>query len=251
MKKKIIYKDKSEIKNIHESWKYLTEILWLLYKEVKPWVNLLELEKIAENYMVKNNIRWAFKWYYDFPANLCLSVNDCLVHGIPDNYVLQAWDLLKVDCWVIYKNGISDSAFSIIVWWEFANPEWFKLIQTTIRWLDNWYNTEKTIKDEGFSIIKTLTGHGVWRYVHEFPYIYNVANDDLKKLTRKPWMVVALEPITSLYSTKYTNISVNKNNPDNWRNLYTKEWDIWAQREYTIAITDSWPQILAWLQNVM
>jgi len=255
-KRKIIIKTKQEIENIKESWKYLTELLILLNKKTTVSMPLLDLEKIAINYIASHkasNIKWAFKWYNGFPTNLCLSVNDCVVHGIPDNYILKNWDILKIDCWITYKWWISDSAICVVIGWELANPTWYALTKATKAALDNWLKqikpykkifayseeVEKTIKNKWFNIIKNLTGHWVGRMVHEAPYIYNYAHSDMKKVSFKPGMVVALEPITSLHSTD----SVEKQ--WNSRNLYTKKWDIWAQWEYTIVITENWYEIIS------
>ncbi len=258
----IIIKTEEQIENIRQSGKYLSEILFLLYNMIKPWVTLLELEEFAENYMQKNNVKWAFKGYNWFPANLCLSVNDCIVHWIPDNYVLKNWDLLKVDCGVIYKWWVSDSAFSIVVGWEFANPVWHQLIKTTKRALDRWvaiikdginminYSTivERTLYENNFTVIETLTWHWVWVKVHEEPYIYNYPCREMNGLVFKENMVVALEPITSLYSLEY--IDKKKWIKPNWRNLYTENWDDGAQREYTVLITKNWCEVLSWLTDI-
>ncbi len=252
---KPIIKNNTQINNIKESGKYLTEILSIIKSSIKPWVKLIELENIAQDYMDKNNIKWAFKWYMWFPANLCLSVNDCVVHWIPDDYVLKDWDLLKVDCWVIYNKWITDSAFSVVVWWESKDSEAYKLIETTKEALDRSYNllnpwsfvfnfsksVQNIVENDWFSVIKNLTGHWVWIKVHESPHIFNWPHPDTKKIKMQENMVVALEPITSI---KSDNVVTKRWN--SW-NLYTNKWDKWAQWEYTVLIWPNWPEILSWL----
>ncbi len=220
------------------------------------------VRRVCRSFYGQNNVKWAFKWYQWFPANLCLSVNDCVVHGIPDDYILKSWDLLKVDCWVIYKWGISDSAFSIIVGGEFANPVGYELIKATKRALDRWvalardgikminFSTiiEKTMYENNFTVIETLTWHGVGVKVHEEPYIYNYPCREMNGLEFKENMVLAFEPITAMHSLEY--ISKKKWLKSNWRNLYTENWDQWAQREYTVLITKSWCEILSWLPDI-
>jgi len=254
---KIIYKTVQQIENIRDSWKYLTELLWLLREKVWVWVALVELEDFAEAYIQKRNLKWAFKWYQWFPANLCLSVNDCVVHGIPNRYVLKNWDLIKVDCGITYKWWISDSAFSVLVGWEMTDPIWYKLIKVTkdaldlaLEYVKPWksvydYSREisRYMKQNWFNIIQNLTGHGVWVKVHEAPHIYNYPHPDTKYMKFKANMVVALEPITSLSS----NDTIYKNWND-W-NLYTKNWDLGAQWEYTILITEKGNEVLAWLRD--
>ncbi len=256
--RKIIYKTPSQIKNIRESGKYLDELLFLIKDSIKPWIKLIELENIAQDYISKNNLKWAFKWYEWFPANLCLSVNDCVVHGIPDETVLQKWDVLKVDTWVVYNKGISDSAFSVIVGSNSHNKQWYNLINATKTALDNaleyvWpgknvYNFSKQIYNhitaQWFKVLKRLTGHGVGTKVHEPPYVHNRPYDAGKDIYFKPNMVVCLEPISSLDSDEY---KLKKGN--DW-NLYTEKWWYGAQREYMVLITDDGYELLSGLCDV-
>lgn len=253
MHKKIIFKNPQQIADIKESWKYLNELLTNLKQIVKPWINLLELEQYAQDFLNQNNLKWAFKWYQWYPANLCLSVNDCVVHWIPNDYKLKDKDLLKIDVWVVYNWLISDAAISIVLWNNFKAQ---KLVDATKWWLDNamkkiwpW----KSIYDFGlevfdyinktwFCVIKNLTWHWVWVHVHEWPYIFNYPSPDGKWVFFQPGMVVALEPITAIKSQKVFE------KPWNHWNLYTQYWDLWAQREYTIVITENWYEVLAGLE---
>ncbi len=260
--KNIIIKNTEQIKTIKESGKFLTELLHIIYQNLKPWIALIELEEIAQNFMDKHWIKWAFKWYNGFPANLCLSVNDCVVHWIPDWYILKNWDLLKVDCGVDYKWWISDAAFSKIIGWKENNLLWHQLIKTTklaldrgvelakhnVKMLDFSKTVYHTMIGNHFSVIETLTWHWVWVKVHEEPFIYNVPCVEMNWLIFKENMVLAFEPITAISSTDYTNKKYWVK--DNWRNLYTENWDLWAQREYTVLITKNWCEVLAWIQNI-
>jgi len=255
-KREIIIKTKDQIQKIKDSGKFLTEVLCLLQEKTKSGISLLELEEIAENYMKQNKIKWAFKWYHWFPANLCLSVNDCVVHWIPDEYILKNWDLLKIDCGVDYQWWISDSAISIVIGWELANPQWYELIQATKKALDegvkkikpykklfDYSNTVwNIISEAGFSVIKNLTWHGVGKFVHEAPYIYNFGHNNMKQISFKPGMVIALEPITAISSETTIEKSWN-----HW-NLYTQNGDFWAQREYTVLVTEDWNEIISGIQ---
>lgn len=255
MSKKIIYKTPEQIDNIAEAGKYLTELLLLTKELSKPWVTWLELEAHAQSYMDANNITWAFKWYGWFPANLCVSINDCVVHGIPDGTLLKLWDLVKIDVGVTYNHCIADAAISFIVWWAKENKKGQHLIDVTKWALDaglkmivsgkSMFDFGKTVYNHvtsnWCSVIKNLTGHGVWVEVHEWPPIYNWANGDMQRYRFEPWMVIALEPITAIKSSVYIE---KKWIP--W-NLYTKKWDLGAQREYTLAITDNGYEILAWV----
>ena len=252
-KGEIIIKTKEQIENIRKSGQYLNELLYLIKDNCKAGISLMDLENIAQNFIDKNNLKWAFKWYNGFPANLCLSVNDCVVHGIPDDYVLKNGDLLKVDCGIIYKWWVSDSAFAVVIWWEMANPLAHELTMVTKNALDlalekvwPWkfsydYSREvyNIVKNKWFNIIKSLTGHGVGVKVHEKPNIYNRPHPESKNIKFQPWMVVCFEPITAIESSE---VVLKWNN--NW-NLYCKKWDIGSHWEYMVLITEDGYEILS------
>ncbi len=249
----IIIKNKQQIEWIRDAWKYLNELLYIMRDNCKVWVSLIELEEIAQNFMDRNNVTWTFKWFDWFPANLCLSVNDCVVHWIPDDYILKNWDLLKVDTWVTKNKLVSDSAFSIVIWWEMTNPLWQELIDATKLALDQWFSkvwpwkyiydyskeVYNVMMNNKFNVIKTLTWHWVGIKWHERPYVYNWPHPDTKKIQFVPWMIVCFEPITAI---KSDDVCYRWNN--DW-NLYCKKWDLGAQREYMVLITENWAERLS------
>ncbi|MCX6823384.1 MAG: type I methionyl aminopeptidase [candidate division SR1 bacterium] len=250
----IIIKSKEQIANIRKSGKYLTELLTKLQKAAKPGMKLIELEFIAEDFMQKNKVKGAFKHYNGFPANLCLSVNECLVHGIPDNYTLKNGDVLKIDAGVNYQGGISDAAITVVVGGELANPLGHKLAKETKKGLDiavqqigpgkkmfgYSHAVYQHIISSGFTVIEKLTGHGVGVKVHERPYIHNHPHHpDVKNITFQAGMVIALEPITAIQSKDF---ELRKGND---RNLYTKKGDIGAHWEYTVLVTEKGYEILS------
>lgn len=251
--KKAHIKTTQQIDNIREAGKYLTELLHLTYNNAKPGVVLLELEQAADQFLRMNNVRGAFKWYQWFPANLCLSINDCVVHGIPDETILQPGDVLKIDVWVTYNDNIADAAISMVVGGAWNNKLGQKLIESTKKALDkalpevatnkplsNFARTIfKSITWDGFNVLKNLTWHGVGIDVHEWPYIYNRPHPSTKSIAFEPGMVVALEPITAMRSSEFVE------HPNQPRNIYTKNWDVGAQWEYTVAIHPDHTEVLA------
>lgn len=250
---KNLIKTQKQIQAISDSWAYLTELLYTLRNQTKAGMALIEIEDIAQKWLNQRNLKGAFKGFEGFPANLCLSVNDCVVHGIPDETILKNWDLLKIDAWVIYQGGISDAAITIIIGEESLNPLGADLIRATKTSLDlglasieTWgfaYEYAKAvynhISNAGFSILKTLSGHGVGVEVHELPHIHNYPHAQMKKIQRKTWMVIALEPITAVKSEDVIYRDLND------RNLYCRKGDLGAQWEYTVLITDNGPKVLA------
>ena len=93
----------------------MNELLYLLREKAKAGIATIELEFIAEHFIKQHNLKGAFKHYNGFPANLCLSVNDCVVHGEPSEYILKNGDLLKIDAGLVYEKGYSDSAISVVI----------------------------------------------------------------------------------------------------------------------------------------
>lgn len=258
MSKKIHIKTPIQIAAIREAGKILNELLILTAKSAKVGISLEALEKQADSFLKSKGVRWSFKGYNWFPANLCLSVNDCVVHGIPDETVLKNWDLLKIDAGVTYEWYIADAAISMIVWGNTKNPQWAKLITTTKASLDAWLamiypwtscmgfakTVQKMMLSGWCSIIKNLTGHGVGIDVHEAPHIYNRPHPSMEQIKWIPGRVVALEPITAEKSSDFKEKKWNK------RNLYTTKGDFWGQREYTIAITESGYELLAGITDI-
>lgn len=230
----------------------------MLYQSVVPGMSLIALQDIAMRYIDHHGLIPAFYNYQWFPGKICLSVNDCVVHGIPDRYILQPWDLLKVDAWIDYQWAISDAAFSIVVWGAETNPDaqalidatkwaldsWLAYIQAGKELIYRWRHIEQYMKERHYSVIKSLTGHGVGIDVHEAPHIYNHAHKTMRKHRFQTGMVVALEPITAISSDNYIEDAINN------RNLYTAQWDLGAQWEYTVLVTDNGPEVLAGIESV-
>lgn len=254
---KIIYKTPEQIQALREWGKYLNELLLLIYSKAQAGVTLSQLEAIASEYLISRKLKWAFKGYGGFPANLCLSVNDCLVHGLPDEYVLKNGDFLKIDSGILHKWMVTDAAVSKIIWWHQANKLAAELMRATKQALDDSlplvkpgmsiYNYGKRVGDfiaeKGFTVVKSLTGHGVGKWVHEDPRVPNYADQRLKSVYFKPGMVLALEPIISEVSDDYIT---HKNR----RNLLTEKGDLGAQWEYTVVVTQEGCEVLAGVQQI-
>lgn len=200
-KKRVQLKSPEQIANIREAGKYLDEILELMRQQAKPGVSLIEMEQLTAQYIAQHaNVRGAFKNYNGYPANLCLSVNDCIVHGIPDKTVLKPGDLLKIDCGIANKGLIADAAVSVVVGGASENSVAASLIQVTKTALDTGLEHIKPHKalfefssyvgdyvhQHGFCIVKNLTGHGVGLGVHEAPTVYNYAHHETKQVYFQP-----------------------------------------------------------------
>jgi len=250
----IIIKKKKEIDCIRESSRIVAETLNLLKKNVKPGISTFELDKLAEDYILSNNGKPAFKGYSQggsvkFPASICASVNDEVVHGIPNNKPLVEGDILSIDCGVVKNGYYGDAAITVAV--GTISEEKKKLLEVTEKSLylgieqaiiDNRLYSisaaiQEYVENNGFSIVRDLCGHGVGKYLHEDPSIPNFGKRNTGPIL-KNGMTLAIEPMVN-----YGDYAV-KMNDDGWT-IITKDGQPSAHFEHTILINDSKPEILS------
>lgn len=245
--------NKQEINILKQNAKIHKEVFDEIKKVLKDWVTAVEIDKLCWDIAKKHNVLCGFKWVYDFPNNICISVNDVVVHWrcLPD-IVFKDWDLVTFDFWIKDKKFWinTDAAFSTVIWWDDKNPKAARMIEASKKALEAWismakaWNTTWDIwaaiqkiveQDYWYKIIKELTGHAVWKKLHEKPYIYNYWKPGSGQRL-KVWMVLAIEPI--LGETSWEII-------DKWDwEIYIKDWSLWCQYEHTILITEKWPEII-------
>lgn len=250
----IIIKSKKEIDFIRESAKIVAETLQLVKRYAEVGKTTLELDKIAEDYILSNNGIPAFKGYsqagsIDFPGTICSSINEEVVHGIPSNRVLENGDLLSVDVGVDKNGFFGDAAITIAI--GDIEKEKMDLLEATEKSLyigieqakknnrigDISFAIQEYIESKGFSIVKDLCGHGVGKYLHEDPQIPNFgrANSGAKI---KNGMTIAIEPMINL-GTYEVNVA-----QDGWTVL-TRDKKASAHFEHTVAIINDFPEILS------
>jgi len=209
----------------------------------------LELDKIAEDLTRKKKGKPAFKGYNGFPATLCISVNEEVVHGIPSKRVLREGDIVSIDYGVIYRGYYGDAATTIPVG---AISEDLKLLlKITEECLmlgicqarpgnhlaDISAAIQIHAETHGFSLVKEYSGHGVGRSLHEEPVVLNyVANG--RGIVLKPGLVLAIEPMVNQGTDK---VEVLK---DGWT-VVTKDRKCSAHFEHSVAITEDGPVILS------
>lgn len=244
--------NKKEIEALRENAKVHTQVFEEIKKMVKPWISAIEVDELAWK-ICKNT--WTLPWFkgvYGFPANICISINDAVVHGVPrKDMIFKDGDVVKFDFWVKDKKYWvnTDSAFTMIIWNGPHNPEVVRFLQTNkealYKWIEQAYEWNKTwdigyaiqkhVEDAGFYIVRELTWHGVGKTLHEKPYIYNYwKKGTWEKL--KVWMTLAIEPITWFSSGKIYD-------KGGWE-IYIKDGSVWAQFEHTILITENGPEII-------
>ena len=250
----IYIKTKKEIDFIRESCKIVAETLQLLKRYVRPGITTKELDKIAEDYILSNNAVAAFKGYsqggssVDYPAAICTSVDDEVVHGIPGNRVLKESEVISLDVGV-QKNGyFGDAALTVAV--GSISGEMQRLMDITEKSLyigieeavvnnrvhDISVAVQNYVEDNGFSVVRDLCGHGVGKYLHEEPSVPNFGKKGTgAKL--KEGMTIAIETMVNM--GKYSV----KTNYDGWTVL-TIDGLPSAHFEHTILISNGKPEIL-------
>ena len=238
--KDVRLKSRSDIAGILESCRIVARLLNEIASKIKPGVMTKELDIWAEGYIRENGAAPAFKGYRGFPATLCISVNDEIVHGIPGKRTLVDGDLVKIDVGAILKGRFSDAAKTYFVGGPSLEAE--KLVDATERSFfsgvaaisngaylsDVGKAIQNTIQTAGFKVIRDLTGHGVGFAQHEAPTVYNypVLEEDMKL---RNGMVLAIEPMASVGSEKIFAAA------DGWT-LKTLDGSLAAHYEHTIAV---------------
>ncbi len=249
----IIIKTKKEIDFIRDSCVIVAETLQLVKKNVRTGVTTKELDLIAEDFILSKNAKPAFKGYSQgdgnpFPATICSSRNCEVVHGIPAKTVLNDGDIISIDVGVNKNGFFGDAALTVAV--GNISPDVQKLMDVTERSLylgideaienRRLYNISNAIQsfveENGFSIVRELTGHGVGKRLHEDPSIPNFGKRDSgPKL--KSGMTLAIEPMVNM-GKKEVVVGY-----DGWTVL-TKDGLPSAHFEHTILITNGKPEIL-------
>ena len=203
-------KTEAEIELMRKSGKILAETLALIEKEIKPGISTYELNKIAHNYIKSRGATPSCLNYEGYPASICTSVDDAVVHGIPSrNQILRDGQIVGVDICVTYRGYVTDAARTFIV--GDASQEVIDLVKTTeecffraieglkdgSRVGDIGYRVQSLAESRGYSVVRDLTGHGVGRSLHEDPSIPNYGRMGLgAKLVAG--MTVAIEPMINL-----------------------------------------------------
>ncbi len=250
----IYIKTKKEIDFIRESCRIVAETLQLMKASVKAGVTTKELDQIAEDYILSNNAKAAFKGYsqggssIDYPASICSSINEEVVHGIPGDRVLKNGDIISLDVGV-YKNGYyGDAALSVAV--GELTEEKKKLMEVTEKSLyegieeakagnhvyDISYAVQAYVESNGFSVVRDLCGHGVGKYLHEDPSIPNFGKKGTgAKL--KNGMTLAIEPMVN--AGDYHVLTAE----DGWT-ILTSDGSPSAHFEHSILISDNKAEIL-------
>ncbi|MBM4167948.1 MAG: type I methionyl aminopeptidase [Ignavibacteria bacterium] len=246
-------KTKREIDVIQESSRIVAEVLRLVGAHVRPGVTTLELDQLAEEYIRANDAQPAFKGYgslktNQFPATLCTSVDEEVVHGIPSKRTLREGEILSVDVGVKKNGYFGDGAKSFAVGHISADKQ--RLLRVTEESLyrgieqavagkmvhDISAAVQEHVERNGFSVVRELVGHGIGKELHEEPQIPNFGKAGTG-MKLKEGMTLAVEPMVNLGDWRVRVAA------DGWT-VITEDGSPSAHFEHTVAIVDGKPEIL-------
>ena len=244
----IIKKSPEEIELMAASGDILVQTLDLIGEKLKPGITTLELDNLADEFIRSKGATPAFKGYRGYPGSICTSPNSVVVHGIPGEYEVSNGDILSVDVGVDLDGWISDAARTFAV--GNITPVAKKLLSTTEQSLldaveqcvpDNRVGAisnavQTRVEEAGFSIIRSLVGHGVGQSMHEDPQVPNYGHPDRGPVLEEG-MVLAVEPMVTVGGP---GVKVAE---DDWA-VYSQDGSLAAHFEFTIAITGDGPRVL-------
>ena len=246
-------KTQDEIGLMREASEIVCEVLDELEKVVTPGITLEELDAVAERETLRRGAICAFKGLYGFPKNICISVNEQVVHGIPTRRRLNEGDLVKLDYGVILRGWYGDSARTVPV--GRVSDAARKLIDETRIALDKGIAAmlpgnrvsdigaaiEGHVAPLGYGIVRDYVGHGIGKRLHEDPQVPNYGPARWSRGQPNPrlrsGMVLAVEPMINLGTHEVETL------PDGWT-VVTRDGKLSAHWEHTIAITDDGPLVL-------
>jgi methionyl aminopeptidase len=244
----IIIKSDDEIAIMREAGRIVAGTLQKLVAELRPGLVVKELDKIVRREFGEHGVTPTFLGYHGYPATVCVSVNEEIVHGIPGKRVIQDGDLVSIDLGCTHRGFVADSALTVIV--GTPKPGTEELVRVTREALEEGIRRLRPgvrlgevsnaigtyIESHGFGVVREYVGHGVGRQMHEEPQVPNYGPPDRGPVLKKG-MVLALEPMVTMGDWRTKQLD------DNWT-VTTLDGSLSAHFEHTVAITDDGPEVL-------
>jgi len=241
-------KSDKEIDAMRQAGRILAAILRIMTEQLKPGMKTRELDVIADRELKKHGAKASFKGYHGFPANLCVSVNDEIVHGIPGGRVLHEGDIVSLDFGTIFNGFQADAAVTVGV--GKVNAKAKQLMEATEGALEAGINEarhgarlgdisaaiQNHAESRGFSVVREYTGHGIGREMHEEPQIPNFGIPGSGPVLKRG-MALALEPMVNAGDWH------TRQGDDHWT-VTTVDGSLSAHFEHTIVITDGEAEVL-------
>lgn len=246
---RIILKSPQEIEKMRRSNQIVAEILAEIKTSARPGVTTRELDELAEALLAKLKAHSAFKGYNGYPAALCTSVNEEVVHGIPSNRVLKEGDILSLDFGAIYDGFYGDAAITLPI--GSISTEAEQLLRVTEealylaidqarpenRLMDISAAIQRHVESHGFSVVRDFVGHGIGKHLHEKPQVPNFGIPG-RGVRLKPGMTLAIEPMINAGGCE---VMIRE---DGWTAV-TKDRSLSAHFEHSVAVTENGPAILS------
>ena len=242
-----------EIDLISKSCQIVADTLEMLSEFIVPGMSVLDLDKKAENYIISCGARPAFKGYMGFPSTLCISIDDAVVHGIPNSEVLKEGQIVGIDCGA-EVNGyygdhartfpvgqISDEKLNLM---NITQTSLYKAIEKAVPGNyvgDIGHAVQSYVESYGYSVVRELVGHGIGENLHEEPQIPNYGKRS-QGYKLHAGMCIAIEPMINLGSKEIFTAE------DGWT-ILTTDGLVSAHFEHTIAIKEDGPHILSKVQG--
>lgn len=244
----IVLKTEREIETMRAAGQIVYEVHQALARVIAPGVTTAELDHLAESMIRKAGGVPSFKGYYGYPASICASINEVVVHGIPGSRVLQDGDIIAIDLGVTYQGYVADSAYThpvgsislpaqrLIDVTRIALEKAIKQCYSGNRLGDLGHAVQQYVEANGFSVVRDYVGHGIGAKMHEDPQIPNYGSPGTGPVL-KPGMVLAIEPMVNIGTWEVKTL------PDKWT-VVTVDGTYSAHFEHTVAITTDGPRIL-------
>jgi methionyl aminopeptidase len=251
LEERIILKSPQEIEKMRRSCHIVAEILKAVKEAAQPGVMTRELDELAEGLLVKYGARSAFKGYNGYPAVLCTSVNEEVIHGIPSDRVLKEGDILSIDFGAVCDDYYGDAALTVPI--GNISPKALRLLKVTEEALyaaveqaragnhlsDLSAVIQRHAESNGFSVVRDFVGHGIGKYLHEKPQVPNFGPPG-RGVRLQPGMTLAIEPMINAGGYEVTVLE------DGWTAV-TQDRSLSAHFEHSVAVTKDGPIILSQL----
>ena len=246
-----VFKNPREIQIMREAGRIVARVHQAFREAIEPGITTWDLDQLAVEIIHSHNAKSSFLGYRGFPANICTSINEELVHGIPNRgRMLLDGDIISIDVGVFHRGFVGDSGWTYAV--GTIDPEAERLLRVTEeslaagieatrsgnRVLDISAAVQKSVEPSGFHVVREYTGHGVGRAMHEGPQVLNYVSDDVDgKVELKSGLVVAIEPMVQIGTWRTETLK------DKWT-VISKDRSLSAHFEHTVAVTNRGPEIL-------
>jgi methionyl aminopeptidase len=242
-------KSPQEIETMRRSNQIVAEVLGEIKFAARPGVTTRELNELAEKLLGQRQARSAFKGYNGYPAALCTSVNEEVVHGIPSDRVLREGDILSLDFGAIYEDYYGDAAITLPIGRISAEAERLMRVAEEALYLaiqqarpenrlqDISAAIQDHVESHGFSVVRDFVGHGIGKYLHEKPQVPNFGSPG-RGIRLRPGMTLAIEPMINAGGHEVMILE------DGWTAV-TKDRSLSAHFEHSVAVTENGPLILS------